>query len=355
MARLVSGEREGAAPVEDPRSASSSIWAAMDLGSAPTCSRTWTTTSSSSAACRRWSVSMSGFPQSTAVRAARWSSSLVASLNSSVTSTCSTRGSDLGVERTVPPPGESPRNLEKKSSNMLSPPNPEPRPDIRCSARWISQRWRVSGGWPGRTRWMVPTAGRTPQMSHIRVMAYLLGTAPPSGPPPDTREKQAVKRAPSHVPHGSVGRLRFLGGARYALAMPFGRYAVFGEDGKPVGTEEFRCAPGPMGWRYFGQVETTDPSPHHETLDFAVDADWRIARVRIATGQHDILVEPSPDGTTLAGYRDNQPIEIPYGPDVHLDYFTPATNAITARRLTGTTEIDVAYLAPVTLEPTRVR
>src|SRR5712691_9369712 len=111
--------------------------------------------------------------------------------------------------------------------------------------------------------------------------------------------------------------------------MPFGRYTVFGEGGKPVGTEEFRCAPGPMGWRYFSQVEATDLSPHHETLDFAVDADWRIARLRIATGEHDILLEPGSDGTTLTGYRDNEPIEIPYGPDVHLDYFTPATNAIT--------------------------
>ncbi len=98
---------------------------------------------------------------------------------------------------------------------------------------------------------------------------------------------------------------------------------------------------GPMGWRYFSQVEATDPSPHHETLDFAVDADWRIARMRIATGEHDILLEPGSDGATLTGYRDNEPIEIPYGPDVHLDYFSPATNAITALRLTGATEIDV--------------
>jgi hypothetical protein len=143
--------------------------------------------------------------------------------------------------------------------------------------------------------------------------------------------------------------------ARYVLIMPFGRYTVFGEGGKAVGTEEFRCAPGPVGWRYFSQVEATDPSPHHETLDFAVDADWRIARMRIATDEHDILLEPGSDRTTLTGYRDNEPIEIPYGPDVHLDYFTPATNAITARRLTGTTEIDVVYLEPVTLDPTRVR
>jgi hypothetical protein len=110
-----------------------------------------------------------------------------------------------------------------------------------------------------------------------------------------------------------------------------------------------------MGWRYFSQVEATEPSLHHETLDFAVDADWRIARVRIATGEHDILLQPVPDGATLTGYRDNEPIEIPYGLDIHLDYLTPATNAITARRLTGTTEIEVVYLEPVTLEPTRVQ
>ncbi len=137
--------------------------------------------------------------------------------------------------------------------------------------------------------------------------------------------------------------------------MPFGRYIVLGDEGAPVGTEEFRSAPGPMGWRSFSQVETTDPTPHSETLDFAVDADWRIARVRIDTGEHDLLLEPSPGGGTLTGYRDRKPIEIPYGADVHLDYFTPTTNAITVRRLSGTAEIDVVYLEPVTLEPARVR
>ena len=40
---------------------------------------------------------------------------------------------------------------------------------------------------------------------------------------------------------------------------------------------------------------------------------------------------------------------------MHLDYLTPAMNAITAKRLAETTEIDVVYLEPVTLEPTRVR
>ncbi|MGZ8629081.1 MAG: hypothetical protein ACXWYN_10215, partial [Actinomycetota bacterium] len=48
-------------------------------------------------------------------------------------------------------------------------------------------------------------------------------------------------------------------------------------------------------------------------------------------------------------------IELEYGPELHLDYFTPATNAIAAHRLTGTTAIDVLYLAPLTIEPSRVR
>ncbi len=132
--------------------------------------------------------------------------------------------------------------------------------------------------------------------------------------------------------------------------MPQGRYTVMGDDGTPSGTEEFRCAPGPMGWRYFSQVDTGE---RREVVDIAVDADWRIARVRIDTGEHDILLEPS--GDALTGYRDREPIEIAWGPDVHLDYFTPATNAITIRRLERTAEIDVVYLQPVTLEPMRVR
>ena len=137
--------------------------------------------------------------------------------------------------------------------------------------------------------------------------------------------------------------------------MPFGRYTVLGDDGGPVGTEEFRCAPGPMGWRSFSQVQTSVPSPHRETLDVAVNADWRIARVRIDTGEHDLLLEPNATGQALTGYRDRRPIEIAYGPETHLDYLTPATNAITTRRLRSTADIDVVYLEPVTLEPSRVR
>jgi hypothetical protein len=135
--------------------------------------------------------------------------------------------------------------------------------------------------------------------------------------------------------------------------VPVGRYAVFGDDGVRVGTEEFRCAPGPMGWRYFSDIQTADPSPHVETFDVVVDSDWRPVRIRIDTGDHHIMLEPH--GGSLEGGRDGERIDLPWEPDRHLDYLTPATNLITTRCLTETAEIDVVFVAPVTLEPTLER
>jgi hypothetical protein len=137
--------------------------------------------------------------------------------------------------------------------------------------------------------------------------------------------------------------------------MPAGRYRVLGDDGSAVGIEDFRCAPGPVGWRYFSEIDTTVPATHHETIDVAVGADWRIARVRADTGRHQLLLESR--GDALAGFRDGRSVEIAYGADLHLDLFTPATNAITVQRLAGPSEIDVAYVEPATLdvEPVRQR
>jgi hypothetical protein len=135
--------------------------------------------------------------------------------------------------------------------------------------------------------------------------------------------------------------------------MSVGRYTIIGDDGSPVGTEVFRCAPGPLGWRYVSDIETVEHGAHRETVDVAVDAAWRIARLRIETGEHSVLLEPRE--RALAGSMDGEPVEFAWGPDDHLDYLTPVTNLITTRRLTGTAEIDVLYLAPVTLEPSRVR
>jgi hypothetical protein len=131
--------------------------------------------------------------------------------------------------------------------------------------------------------------------------------------------------------------------------VPTGRYSVWGRSGDVVGTEDFRCAPGPMGWRYVSEILREEPSPHREVVDVAVDASWRIVRSRIETETHVIGLEPR--GDALAGLRDGEDLEVPWGPDMHLDYLSPAFNAITAQRLDDTTEIDVIYLEPVTLEP----
>ncbi len=131
--------------------------------------------------------------------------------------------------------------------------------------------------------------------------------------------------------------------------MPAGAYSVLREDGSVDGTEDFRCAPGPMGWRYFSEVDTAEPVPHHETIDVAVDAQWRPVRLRIDTGAHHLLLEA--DGDRLAGWRDGRPIEMPWHPDMHVDYLSPAFNAITCQRLHATSDIEVVFVDPYTLEP----
>ena len=135
--------------------------------------------------------------------------------------------------------------------------------------------------------------------------------------------------------------------------MPSGRYAVRGRSGDVVGTEDFRSAPGPMGWRYVSEIERDEPSPHRETVDVVVDASWRIVRTRVETGSHAMLLEAR--GDSLEGVRDGQKVRLPWGPEMHLDYLSPAFNAITAHRLDGTSEIDVLYLEPVTLDPVSMR
>jgi hypothetical protein len=135
--------------------------------------------------------------------------------------------------------------------------------------------------------------------------------------------------------------------------VPSGRYSVRGRSGDVVGTEDFRCAPGPMGWRYVSEIERDEPTPHRETVDVVVDASWRIVRTRIETGSHALLLEAR--GDSLEGIHDGQKVEMAWGPEMHLDYLSPAFNAITAQRLDGTSEIDVLYLAPVTLDPVSMR
>jgi hypothetical protein len=131
--------------------------------------------------------------------------------------------------------------------------------------------------------------------------------------------------------------------------MPVGRYTVMDGEGNRVGTEEFRCAPGPMGWRYFSEIETNLPEPHREIVDLAVDASYRPVRTRIDTGAHEILLIA--EGGRLAVVRDRSSVQVPWGPETQLDYLSPAFNAVTATWLASTGEVEVVFLEAFTCEP----
>src|SRR5947208_2408558 len=131
--------------------------------------------------------------------------------------------------------------------------------------------------------------------------------------------------------------------------MPAGRYRVLDGDGVPAGDEDFRCAPGPAGWRYVSTIRTTAPSPHEESVDLVVDTAWRPLRLRVETGEHRLSLDAR-DGA-LIGRLDGRPIEIPFGETSELDYLTPCCNAVTASRLGRTAEFEAVFLEPVTCEP----
>jgi hypothetical protein len=100
-------------------------------------------------------------------------------------------------------------------------------------------------------------------------------------------------------------------------------------------------------------IVTSDPEPHREVVDFVVDDGWRPIRLRIDSGQHQLVLSAAGDG--LSGHRDGDRIEVPFGPEVEIDYLSPCFNAVTARRLDRTADIEVLYLEPVTIEPVRAR
>jgi hypothetical protein len=123
--------------------------------------------------------------------------------------------------------------------------------------------------------------------------------------------------------------------------------------GNAVGTEEFRAAAGPAGQRYFSTLDTREPEPHREVIDLVVDSTSRPVRVRIDTGSHAILLAAW--GESLSGTLDGDPVQIEWGPDLYLDYPSPAFSAATANRLEGTADIEVVFLEPVTCRPRRER
>jgi hypothetical protein len=133
--------------------------------------------------------------------------------------------------------------------------------------------------------------------------------------------------------------------------MPTGAYSIV-NDGVHLGTEEFRSAPGPMGWRYVSTIETTAPTPHRETVDLVADASWRPVRMRVETGDHELVLQRESD--RLIGHRDGEPLELDLD-DRELDYLSPAFNAVTAMRYARTVEFDVWFFDPVTIAPRPMR
>jgi hypothetical protein len=65
--------------------------------------------------------------------------------------------------------------------------------------------------------------------------------------------------------------------------VPSGRYVLSGHDG-PWAVEQFRCGPGPSGWRYVG--ERTDPATGAPLgrIDLTLDTAGRTLRLQVAGG-----------------------------------------------------------------------
>ena len=114
--------------------------------------------------------------------------------------------------------------------------------------------------------------------------------------------------------------------------MPSGLYRRF-DDGA---TEQFRCAPGPMGWRYFSTIQDARGATN---VDLSVDAAWRPVRVRIQTPEHHLLM------SARGSIQDDEPLDIPFDPEtITVDFGSPCFPLATARRLGGSGEIDATVI-----------
>lgn len=131
--------------------------------------------------------------------------------------------------------------------------------------------------------------------------------------------------------------------------MPAGRYALLDGHGNARGFEDFRCAPGPMGWRYYADTQVLGGGSG--VVDVSVDASWLPVRVRIEGGEHGLALAAR--GDRLAGTIDGEPLEIPRRPGVALVHPSPAFWAIAARA--GGGDLVTVDLDPSTLRPAEGR
>jgi len=123
------------------------------------------------------------------------------------------------------------------------------------------------------------------------------------------------------------------------VVLPSGLYRLV--DGGA--TEQFRCAPGPMGWRYFSTVQGARGTTN---VDLSVDAGWRPVRVRIQTPDHHLLL------TARGSVFDDEQLDVAFDPERQtVDFPSPCFPLATARRLGVSGEIEVIALDPETLRP----
>src|SRR5688500_15112000 len=109
--------------------------------------------------------------------------------------------------------------------------------------------------------------------------------------------------------------------------MPLGTYRVMDGEGTDLGFERFRSAPGPMGWRYFAEVDRNalprlEIPARSELVDLTVDSDWRPVRLRVQAG--DVLVTAVPQGDTLSFRWGDEERALPWGPQTELDFLSPS-------------------------------
>ena len=121
--------------------------------------------------------------------------------------------------------------------------------------------------------------------------------------------------------------------------MPSGLYRL----AEGAATEQFRCAPGPMGWRYFSTLQDARGTTN---VDLSVDAGWRPVRVRIQTPSHHLLL--SARGSIL----DDEQLVVSFDPETQtVDFPSPCFPMATARRLGASGAVDTISLDPETLRP----
>ena len=125
--------------------------------------------------------------------------------------------------------------------------------------------------------------------------------------------------------------------------MPSATYELLDMEGRVRGSEDLRCAPGPIGWRSFSTV-TFDGAGSR--VDLSVDARWHPVRIRIENDAHQLIV--SQRGGKASVLLDEEPSEMQGAPIASFPspaFLVAATRAMPAGGAAKAIAID-----PVTLQ-----